>query len=43
MIITFASSKGGAGKSTTCACIAAELAREGANVVVNGRTAADGV
>lgn len=34
MLITFASSKGGAGKSTTCACIAAELAREGANVLL---------
>ncbi len=34
MIISFASSKGGAGKSTTCAAIAAELAREGANVLL---------
>lgn len=29
MIVTFASSKGGVGKSTTCAAIAATLAREG--------------
>lgn len=34
MIITFASSKGGVGKSTSCACIAAELAREGAKVLL---------
>lgn len=34
MIITFASSKGGVGKSTACACVAAELAREGANVLL---------
>lgn len=34
MIITFASSKGGVGKSTSCACVAAELAREGARVLL---------
>ncbi len=34
MIISFASSKGGAGKSTTCACVSAELAREGASVLL---------
>lgn len=34
MIITFASSKGGVGKSTTCAAVAATLAREGEAVLV---------
>lgn len=34
MIITFASSKGGVGKSTTCACIASTLALEGARVLL---------
>lgn len=34
MIITFASSKGGVGKSTTCACIAAALALEGQRVLL---------
>jgi len=34
MIITFASSKGGVGKSTTCACIASALALEGARVLL---------
>lgn len=34
MIITFASSKGGAGKSTTCAAIASALALEGAPVLL---------
>ena len=34
MIITFASSKGGVGKSTTCACIASALAMEGARVLL---------
>lgn len=34
MIISFASSKGGVGKSTTCACIAAELALRGERVLL---------
>lgn len=34
MIITFASSKGGVGKSTTCACTASALALEGARVLL---------
>jgi chromosome partitioning protein len=34
MILTFATSKGGAGKSTTCACISAELAVRGSRVLV---------
>lgn len=34
MIITFASSKGGVGKSTTCAAIASALALEGARVLL---------
>lgn len=34
MILTFASSKGGVGKSTTCAAIAAALALEGARVLL---------
>lgn len=34
MIISFASSKGGVGKSTTCACIAAELALQGNSVLL---------
>lgn len=34
MIITFASSKGGVGKSTTCACIAAELALQGSSTLL---------
>jgi chromosome partitioning protein len=34
MILTFASSKGGVGKSTTCAAIASELALEGARVLL---------
>jgi chromosome partitioning protein len=34
MILTFASSKGGVGKSTTCAAIAAALAAEGARVLL---------
>ena len=34
MIITFASSKGGVGKSTTCACIAAELALQGGRTLL---------
>ena len=34
MIVTFASSKGGVGKSTTCACIASALALEGARVLL---------
>lgn len=34
MIISFASSKGGVGKSTTCACIAAELALTGSRVLL---------
>lgn len=34
MIITFASSKGGVGKSTTCACIAAELALQGSRTLL---------
>jgi chromosome partitioning protein len=34
MIITFASSKGGVGKSTTCACIASALALEGGRVLL---------
>lgn len=34
MIISFASSKGGVGKSTSCAAIAAKLADEGAKVLV---------
>ncbi|MCZ7593718.1 MAG: ParA family protein [Hyphomicrobium sp.] len=34
MILTFASSKGGVGKSTTCACIAAALALEGDRVLL---------
>lgn len=34
MIITFASSKGGVGKSTTCACVASALALEGARVLL---------
>lgn len=34
MIISFASSKGGAGKSTTCAAVAAKLASDGARVLV---------
>lgn len=34
MIITFASSKGGVGKSTTCAAIASALAIEGARVLL---------
>lgn len=33
MILTFASSKGGVGKSTTCAAVAAGLAAEGARVL----------
>lgn len=33
MILTFASSKGGVGKSTTCAAVAAALALEGARVL----------
>ena len=32
MILTFASSKGGVGKSTTCAALASALALEGARV-----------
>lgn len=34
MILTFASSKGGVGKSTACACIAAELALQGSRVLL---------
>ena len=34
MIITFASSKGGVGKSTTCACIAAALAARGEETLI---------
>jgi len=34
MIITFASSKGGVGKSTTCAAVAAALAGEGESVLL---------
>lgn len=34
MIITFASSKGGVGKSTTCAAISAELALQGSRVLL---------
>ena len=34
MIITFASSKGGVGKSTTCAAIASALALGGARVLL---------
>jgi chromosome partitioning protein len=34
MILTFASSKGGVGKSTTCACIASALALEGQRVLL---------
>lgn len=34
MIVTFASSKGGVGKSTTCAAIASALALEGARVLL---------
>lgn len=34
MILTFASSKGGVGKSTTCAAIAAALALDGARVML---------
>jgi len=34
MIISFASSKGGVGKSTTCAAIAAELALQGSRVLL---------
>ncbi|MBJ7532545.1 ParA family protein, partial [Rhodomicrobium vannielii ATCC 17100] len=34
MIIAFASSKGGVGKSTICAAIAARLAQGGAKVIV---------
>lgn len=34
MILTFASSKGGVGKSTTCAALAAALALEGARVLL---------
>ncbi|PHP64962.1 hypothetical protein CSC94_21760 [Zhengella mangrovi] len=34
MIISFASSKGGVGKSTCCAAIAAKLAQDGARVLV---------
>jgi len=34
MIITFASSKGGVGKSTTCACVASALALQGARVLL---------
>lgn len=34
MIITFASSKGGVGKSTTCACVAAALALDGERVLL---------
>ena len=34
MIVTFASSKGGVGKSTTCAAIASALAYEGARVLL---------
>ncbi|MFZ5693943.1 MAG: ParA family protein [Pseudomonadota bacterium] len=34
MIVTFASSKGGVGKSTTCAAVAAALALEGARVLI---------
>ena len=32
MILTFASSKGGVGKSTTCACLAGAFAKAGENV-----------
>lgn len=34
MILTFASSKGGVGKSTTCAAVACALALEGARVLI---------
>lgn len=34
MILTFASSKGGVGKSTSCAAVAAELALQGARVLL---------
>jgi chromosome partitioning protein len=34
MILSFASSKGGVGKSTACAAIAATLAQDGARVLV---------
>lgn len=34
MILTFASSKGGVGKSTTCACIASALALDGERVLL---------
>lgn len=34
MIVSFASSKGGVGKSTTCAAIAAKLAQDGKSVLV---------
>lgn len=34
MIVTFASSKGGVGKSATCAAIASALALEGARVLL---------
>ena len=34
MIFSFASSKGGVGKSTTCAAIAAKLAQDGKSVLV---------
>ena len=34
MILTFASSKGGVGKSTTCAAIASALALDGARVLL---------
>ncbi len=34
MIVSFASSKGGVGKSTTCAAIAAKLAQDGMSVLV---------
>jgi len=34
MILTFASDKGGVGKSTACAAVATELARQGGNVFI---------
>jgi chromosome partitioning protein len=34
MIISFTSSKGGVGKSTACAAIACELARQGGRVLI---------